>query len=172
MSRWVQPMCATVLIPSSRRRLSVARIGRPGLSAVKKKEVWARWKAGESLSEIGGALGKHAGSIYGVLNANGGVMPAGRTRSRLALTLSDREEISRGLAAGSSMQEIAQQLGRPASTVSREIRRNAGPDQYRAGRADERAWQQTTRPKRCRLAASEPLRLLVAEKFRADWSVK
>jgi IS30 family transposase len=137
---------------------------------MKKQEVWARWRAGESLSEIGRALGKHAGSIHGVLKANGGVMPAGRTRSRRALTLSDREEISRGLAAGSSMRKIAQQLRRAPSTVSREIRRNAGPHRYRAGRADERAWRQTTRPKRCRLAASGPLRLLVAEKLRADWS--
>ena len=148
----------------------MARTGRPGLSAGQKQALWARWKAGLSLSEIGRALGKHAGSIHGVLASNGGVSPRAATRSRFALTLTDREEISRGLAAGSSLRKIAGQLGRAPSTVSREVRRNHGPSRYRAGRADERAWHEAKRPKLCRLAVRGALRLAVAEKLRADWS--
>jgi hypothetical protein len=76
----------------------VAQLGRPGLSAVQKRDLWARWKAGQSLSDIGRALGKHAGSIHGVVKVTGGIVPATRTRSVRVLSLGDREEISRGLA--------------------------------------------------------------------------
>jgi hypothetical protein len=78
----------------------MGHMGRPGLSAAQKADLWHRWKQGQSLSEIGRALGKHAGSIHGVVASNGGFIPAGRRRSRLALTLAEREEISRGMAAG------------------------------------------------------------------------
>jgi hypothetical protein len=80
----------------------MARRGRPGLSDGQKAELWHRWKNGQSLSDIGRALSKHAGSIHGVVSARGGIIPRQRRRSRLALTLSEREEISRGLATGRS----------------------------------------------------------------------
>ena len=104
----------------------MAQMGRPGLSAAQKAELWHRWKNGQSLSDIGRALGKHAGSIHGVVSSNGGIAPAARRRSRLALTLAEREEISRGMAANSSIRQIAAMIGRAPSTVSREIARHGG----------------------------------------------
>src|SRR3954449_13328684 len=98
--------------------MGLAKLGRPGLSAARKKELWDRWKTGESISHIARALEKPPGSIHGVLKATGGIAPPQRRRSRWALTLTEREEISRGLAAGDSMRAIALRLGRPASSVS------------------------------------------------------
>jgi len=113
----------------------MAQMGRPGLTAEQKRELWSRWRAGESLSEIGRALGRHARSIHGVVAANGGYLPAPRRRSRRVLSLLEREEISRGLAAGLSLRTIARRLGRAPSTVSREIARHGGSRCYRATRA-------------------------------------
>jgi IS30 family transposase len=132
--------------------------------------LWHRWKNGESLSEIGRALGKHAGSVFGVLKTNGGIYPAPCRRSRLALTMGQREEISRGLAAGRSMRHIAATIGRSPSTVSREIARHGGRNGYRAAAADTVAWERARRPKRCRLAHNRQLQRIVAEKLRLDWS--
>src|SRR4051794_41982934 len=109
--------------------MGLAKLGRPGLSAARKQELWDRWKAGESISDIARALEKPPGSIHGVLKATGGIAPPQRRRSRWALTLTEREEISRGLAAGDSMRAIALRLGRPASSVSREVDRNGGGGQ-------------------------------------------
>ena len=148
----------------------MARIGRPGLSDVQKRELWQRWKAGESLSEIGRALGKHAASIHGVIALRGGVVPADRTRSLRALTLDEREEISRGLATDDSICAIARALQRSTSSISREVARNGGRVKYRAVDADERAWSCARRPKLCRLAESDALCALVAAKLEADWS--
>ena len=148
----------------------MARTGRPGLSTEQKRELWARWKAGESLSDISRALGKHAGSVFGVVLAKGGIAPPPRTRSRLSLTSEEREEISRGLAAEWSFHQIANRLGRSPSTISREVRRNGGRKRYRATRADERAWQQSLRPKACLLAVNKSLQELVAEKLQNQWS--
>lgn len=89
----------------------MAQMGRSGLSASQKAELWQRWKTGQSLSDIGRALGKHAGSVHGVLSSNGGIAPLDRQRSRLALTLDEREEISRGIAAGLSIRRIAAKIG-------------------------------------------------------------
>jgi len=97
----------------------VAQLGRPGLSGAQKRELWQRWKAGQSLSEIGRALQKHAASIHGVVSANGGFVPRERTRRDGALTLFEREEISRDLAQRRSLRAIAASLGRAASTISR-----------------------------------------------------
>lgn len=148
----------------------MARTGRPGLSPQQKKELWTRWRQGESLSEIGRALGKTAGSIYGVLAANGGITPATKTRSAQALSLHEREEISRCLAKGLRIRAIARRLRRSASTVSREILRNGGRSGYRAARADDRAWESAKRPKKSLLARHPPLRKLVALKLQEDWS--
>lgn len=146
------------------------QMGRPGLSSQQKAELWARWKAGQSLSDIGRALGKHAASVFGVLLAKGGIAPIARKRSSRSLTLQDREEISRGLIAGLSLRRIAEQLGRSPSTISREVDRNRGRSKYRATLADERAWQEASRPKPCLLAANRSLQRVVAAKLQDHWS--
>lgn len=148
----------------------MAQRGRPGLSAQQKKELWSRWRCGQSLSEIGRALGKHAGSVYGVLAATGGMSPSTRTRSHEVLSLRDREEISRCLAKNLGVRAIAARLQRAPSTVSREISRNGGRTKYRAARADDRAWTKAKRPKKSLLARKPELRKLVAEKLQEDWS--
>lgn len=148
----------------------MAQMGRPGLSLQQKEDLWQRWKAGHSLSDIGRALGKHAASIFGVLLSKGGIAPASKTRSRLSLSLQEREEISRGLVAGLSMRKIAENLGRSPSTISREISRNHGRQKYRAADAEERAWRQASRPKPCLLAANRPLQMVVARKLDEYWS--
>jgi IS30 family transposase len=148
----------------------MGQMGRPGLSATQKAELWQRWKQGQSLSEIGRALGKHAGSIHGVVSSNGGFIPPIRRRSRWALTLAEREEISRGLAMRGSIRQIAAKLGRAPSTISREIHRHGGAHRYRASEADTRAWDRARRPKRCRLATQPSLQRLVARKLILDWS--
>ncbi len=143
---------------------------RPGLTVAAKAELWDRWQRGESLKSIGRALGKPSSSIYCHLAPHGGIRPAPRCRSRLALTLAEREEISRGVAAQRSIRSMARLLGRSPSTVSREIHRNGGYDPYRAALADERAWTRSRRPKRCKLATSPRLRRLVARQLRLNWS--
>ena len=135
-----------------------------------KKELWERWRAGESISDIAQALQKPPGSIHGMLEATGGFSPLQRRRRRGALTPAEREEISRGLATGESLRAIARRLGRPASTVCREVNRNGGRRNYRATKADERAWEKARRLKRCLLATNERLRDMVARKLREDWS--
>ncbi|MFH9297755.1 transposase [Streptomyces sp. NPDC017520] len=127
--------------------------------------MWRRWRDGQSLSEIGRALGKVPGSIHGVVAAKGGFVPAARTRSAGVLSLVEREEISRGLAAGDSFRAIAGRLGRAPSTVSREVGRHGGREKYRAARADEGAWDNARRPKSCLLRQSPTLRDTVAGKL-------
>jgi len=144
--------------------------GRPGLTPEQKRELWSRWKAGESLSEIGRALGRQPGSIHGVVAGNGGYVPMPRRRSPRVLSLNEREEISRGLAAGRSLRSIAGRLGRAPSTVSREVARHGGRRRYRATRADDRAWRRARRPKPCKLAREPRLRALVAQKLSEEWS--
>jgi hypothetical protein len=96
----------------------VARLGRPGgLSAAGKKELWERWRAGESISDIARALRKAPGSIHGMIEATGGISPPDRRRRGCALTLAEREEISRGLATGESLRAIAARLGRSAGPL-------------------------------------------------------
>jgi IS30 family transposase len=140
------------------------------LSAAGKKELWERWRAGQSISDIARALQKAPGSIHGMLEATGGFSPPERHRRRDALTPAEREEISRGLATGESLRAIATRLGRSASTVCREVNRNGGRNRYRATRAEEKAWQRARRPKRCLLSVNDRLRDLVAQKLKADWS--
>lgn len=148
----------------------MARIGRPGMSDAQKREVWRRWKEGWSLSEIGRSLGKVPGSIHGVVKANGGYVPAERTRAAATLSLAEREEISRSLARNESFRAIAARLGRAPSTVSREVGRHGGRGKYRATVADERAWDSARRPKSCLLQRNSNLRDLVADKLADDWS--
>jgi len=143
---------------------------RRGLSAEQKAELWKRWKAGQSLNEIGRALGKDHVVIQFVLARHGGIVPPARRRSRRVLTLAEREDISRGIASGCSMRIIAQGLRRPPSTVSREVARHGGRPLYRASEADQLAWQSALRPKPCLLATHSHLRELVAGKLMQDWS--
>jgi IS30 family transposase len=150
--------------------LQMAQMGRAGLSASQKRELWERWKRGQSLNDIARALAKHRGSIHFVLASSGGIEPSTRRRSRLALSLSEREEISRGLAEGQSMREIASSIQRAPSTVSREIGRHHGRERYRAAEADQRAWDSARRPKPCRLAVYRRLQKIVAKKLSLDWS--
>ena len=148
----------------------MARKVRRGYTAAEKTEMWDRWQRGESLSSIGRAFGKESSSIHFQISPYGGIRPAERCRSRLALTLVERETISRGLVADRSARCIARQLGRAPSTVSREIKRNGGRDRYRAAGADKRAWARARRPKRCKLARYGWLRGMVARKLRLYWS--
>src|SRR5271167_652996 len=122
---------------------------RRGLSAEQKAELWNRWKAGQSLNEIGRALGKDHVVVHFVLARHGGIAPPTRRRSRRVLTLAEREDISRGIASGHTMRVIAQRLSRSCSTVSREIARHGGRSLYRASEADQLAWQSALRPKPC-----------------------
>ena len=133
-------------------------------------EVWDRWENGESLNSIARGLERGHSAVQGMLSRTGGIRPAPRQRSRLALTLAEREEISRGIAAGDSMRAIAAQLGRSPSTISREINRNGGRRCYRANQADEAAWQRAHRPKTCKLARNPAAAQLVAGKLKKRWS--
>ncbi len=148
----------------------MAQMRRRGLSASEKRELWERWRRGQSLNDIARGLAKHRGSIHFVLASSGGIEPPVRRRSRLALRLSEREEISRGLAEGQSMRVIASSIQRAPSTVSREIGRHRGRERYRAAEADQRAWARARRPKRCRLAVHRRLQKIVAKKLSLDWS--
>lgn len=143
---------------------------RPGYTNRQRSELWRRWKLGESLSDIGRALGKHPSSVFGVVQRRGGFAPEERKRAESALSLAEREEISRGIAAGLSLRQIASELGRAPSTLSRELARNGGREGYRAAKADERAWQTTRRPKTCKLARNRKLQRVVAAKLQSDWS--
>ena len=118
---------------------------------MQKSEIWDRWQRGESMSSIGRGFDRASSSIYPLLARTGGIRPPDRTRSRLSLTLIDREEISRGLRAQMSLRSIARSLRRPASTISREVRRNGGVGKYRAAQSDTAAWDRSHRPKLCKL---------------------
>jgi IS30 family transposase len=145
--------------------------GKPrGLSAEQKAELWKRWKAGQSLNEIGRALGKDHVVVHFVLARHGGIAPPIRRRARRVLTLAEREDISRGIASGCSIRVVAQALHRAPSTVSREIARHGGRTQYRASAADPQAWQSALRPKPCLLATHAALGQIVASKLMQDWS--
>jgi IS30 family transposase len=148
----------------------MAKIGRPGLPSGKRQQVWEMWKAGDSISEISRHVGSPPGSIFSILLPRGGIYQAPQRRRVGCLTLVDREEISRGLAAGESYRAIGRRLGRPASTISRVVAKNKGRRRYRAVDADDRAWRRARRPKRCLLAQRPELRDVVAEKLGLDWS--
>ena len=143
-----------------------------GLSAIEKNEIWRRWKAGQTLHEIGRAFDKPHSSIRCLLLPRGGIPPKARRRSRLALTRAEREDISRGIASGSSLREIARHLDRAASTVGREVTRHGGRPTYRAHEADDHAWNLALRPKKCLLALRPRLREVVTSKLLLDWSPK
>ena len=143
---------------------------RSRLSLSERSDIWSRWKCGQSLHEIGRAFGKPHSCIRCLLLPRGGIAPAARRRSRLALTLAEREDISRGIVSGWPLREIARRLDRAASTVSREVTRHGGRPAYRAHDADSQTWESALRPKRCVLAMRRKLRNIVASKLILDWS--
>ncbi|HLO21670.1 MAG TPA: IS30 family transposase [Sphingomicrobium sp.] len=148
----------------------MAKRRRRMFSATESAEVWDRWQRGEGLNLIGRVFDRSSGAIFEHLKPHGGIRPPARRRSRRALSLDEREEISRGVAAGVSLRSIAGSLGRAASTVSRELRRNGGQRRYRAAAADSQAWDRALRPKLCKLATHDELRQLVAAKLEQNWS--
>lgn len=132
--------------------------------------MWDRWQEGDTLHQIAQLFDRHHTSIQGILARSGGIRPVQRRRSRLALTLAEREEISRAVVAGHSIRSIAASLGRATSTISREIMRNGGQECYRASRADQAAWDRSRRPKTCKLVENRRLAQLVAGKLQLQWS--
>jgi IS30 family transposase len=135
-----------------------------------KAEMWDRWQRGETLHSIARLFDRYHTSIRGILARTGGIRPRERRRSSRALTLAEREHISRGIVAGYSLRSIAATLGRAPSTVSREIQRNGGHNQYRASQADQAAWDRAHRAKPCKLLINRALARIVANKLRRCWS--
>ena len=135
-----------------------------------KSLMWDRWQAGDSLREIAQLFNRHHSSVRGIFKRFGGMRPPTRRRSARSLTLAEREEISRGIAARLSLRSIALRLGRAPSTVSRELRRNGGRHSYRASQADEAAWDRARRPKTCKLAGDRALARQVAARLKLQWS--
>lgn len=132
--------------------------------------MWDRWQKGDSLGTIARLFDRGHSSVERILQETGGIRPAPRRRSPLALTLAEREEISRAVVAGHSIRFVANSLGRAPSTISREINRNGGLSCYRASQADQAAWDRTRRPKRCKLAQNRRLARIVASKLQLEWS--
>jgi IS30 family transposase len=132
--------------------------------------MWERWQKGESLQQIAQLFDRNHSSIQHILAETGGIRPRQRSRSRLALTLAEREEISRAVVAGHSIRLIATSLGRAPSTISREIKRNGGQGCYRASQSEQAAWDRARRPKTCKLAENRTLAHIVADKLQVQWS--
>lgn len=139
-------------------------------TAAQKAEMWDRWQKGESLHSIARLFDRHHTSVRGILAATGGIRPPARCRSQHALTLAEREEISRGIARDQSLRAIAARLKRAPSTISREVNRNGGLQHYRASQADQAAWDRAQRPKPCKLVTHRALAGIVAKKLRRCWS--
>jgi IS30 family transposase len=139
-------------------------------SESQKALMWDRWQKGDTLHQIARLFDRYHTSIRGILAETGGIRPAPRRRSRLALTLAEREDISRAIVAGHSIRSIASSLERAPSTISRELSRNGGEERYRASQADQAAWDRARRPKICKLAENRVLAHIVASKLQLLWS--
>ncbi|WP_434404077.1 IS30 family transposase [Sphingobium sp. DN12] len=139
-------------------------------TASQRAEIWDRWQRGESMSSIGRRFDRASSSVFSVISPTGGIRPADRKRGSRALSLAEREEISRGLSVREPLRAIARRLGRSPSTISREVRRNGGVARYRATASDQAAWDRALRPKPCKLACSPSLAQAVSVKLRRKWS--
>ena len=139
-------------------------------SAAQRAEIWDRWQRGESMNSIGRVFDRQSSSVFSVISPTGGIRPPDRKRGRQALSLSEREEISRGLSIKQSLRAIARHLGRAPSTISREVYRNGGRAAYRATASDQAAWNRALRPKACKLACHPSLSRAVSAKLRRKWS--
>lgn len=143
---------------------------RTNYSESQKALMWERWQKGDSLQQIAQLFDRNHSTVQGILSRTGGIRPASRRRSRWALTLAEREEISRAVVTGQSIRSVARQLGRAPSTISRELQRNGGQQCYRASQADQMAWDRSCRPKSCKLVENRALAHIVADKLRLQWS--
>jgi IS30 family transposase len=140
------------------------------LSPAEVDEVWTRWRSGQAIRVLCREMRVNHSVVRDLIYRCGGIRPAPRRRCEVRLSLDEREEISRGLAAGRSLRAIAAALGRSPSTVCREVAANGGRRRYRAARADKHAWARAARPKPSKLASCAPLRELVTAKLELDWS--
>jgi len=140
------------------------------MSQCEQEQLWTAWRAGQSMSAIGRQLGQRPSRIFVLLKRHGGISPIRRCRRAIALSLSEREEISRGLASGLSLRAIASGLGRSPSTISREVKCNGGQRSYRATVADSAAWAKALRPKVCLLVKNPDLSRIVSDKLEQRWS--
>ena len=143
---------------------------RTALSPAEVDEVWRRWRSGQAVKVLSREMRRHPSTVRDLLKRSGGIRPEPRRRWELRLTLADREEISRGLAAGDSLRAIAARLGRAPSTVSREVAGNGGRVGYRALAADQAAWARAARPKQTKLGRWPGLRAMVEDKLELSWS--
>jgi IS30 family transposase len=148
----------------------MARKRRIHYTETDKAVMWDRWQKGESLEKIAQLFDRGHGSVARIFLQTGGIRPPKRVRSHRTLSLAEREEISRGVVAGRSLRSIAASLNRAPSTISREINRNGGRQQYRANVADQAAWDRAHRPKTCKLARNPALARIVAGKLQLEWS--
>src|SRR5580765_3676542 len=146
------------------------RLGRAWLSAIERLKVWQRWREGERVTDIARYIAVQPALVRFAVVAAGGIAPRTRRRSCRSLSAAEREEISRCLCLGGSMRAVARLLGRPCSTVVREVARNGGRARYRASAAERRAEELARRPKPCKLALYPRLRRLVASKLQLRWS--
>ncbi|MDB5825004.1 MAG: putative transcriptional regulator, Fis family [Herminiimonas sp.] len=154
----------------SRRSVADEAKSKDLLHANQKALMWERCRKGDSLQQIAQLFDRNHSSVHRILAETGGIQPAQRSHSRLALTLTEREEISRSVASGQSIRSIATLLGRAPSTISREIKRNGGQECYRASQADQAAWDRASRPKTCKLVENRALACIVAGKLQLQWS--
>jgi len=135
-----------------------------------KADIWDRWQRGEFMNAIGRCFDRSSSSIYPLLSRTGGIRPPKRKRSKVSLTLAEREVISRGIAALRSIRSIARELCRSASMICREINRNGGYSKYRAIAADNQAWIMALRPKLCKLTSNKYLQRVISNKLIIHWS--
>ena len=150
--------------------MSTNKTDRTCLASEQRAEIWRRWQAGELVVRIAKALDRPYSTVHQQICIRGGCAPYRRRGNPRALSLGEREEISRGISAGHSIRQIAERLQRAPSTVSREIARHGGRTSYRAARAERTAWRNGQRPKPCKLAVNTRLRAYVARKLALQWS--
>ena len=141
-----------------------------GLSVQEQEELWARWRQGESLRLIARRMGKRGPSVRAFVLQTGGVQRHSPRRAPRCLSMTEREEISRGVAVGESCRQLAARLGRAPSTVSRELARNGGRHRDRAQAADAAAFGRAQRPKPAKLVLEPRLRAVVEAKLTLRWS--
>ena len=144
--------------------------GPVAMPAQVRADLLARWRAGVSWSRLQAEFECSHQMVWNVVREAGGMPPVWSGRSRAHLSLEDREEISRGLSVKESFASIARCLGRPTSTVSREVKRNGGRGNYRAVRADRATWERAKRPKLTKLSQLPALRIFVENGLEAKWS--
>ena len=153
-----------------RRMLKMKQRPKTYYTEEQKSLMWDRWQKGETLGSIAILFDRHHSAVARIIGKSGGIRPPPRHRSSRCLSLDEREEISRGIVVGQSLRLIATKLNRSPSTISREIKRNGGLNEYRASQADKTAWDRAHRPKVCKLLENRSLARMVAKKLQLEWS--